>query len=104
MALIGGNVLTMNPSQPCAEAVAISKDRIVKVGADEEITRLIGNGTNVIRLNGKTVVPGFIDTHIHVADFGRFLAWVDLCEVKSINELQNSIKKRVRRTPQGTGL
>jgi predicted amidohydrolase YtcJ len=101
LALIGGKILTMNPSQPCAEAIAIRKDRIVKVGASEEITRLIGKSTKVIRLNGKTVVPGFIDTHIHVADFGRFLTWVDLRGVKSIKEMQRSIKERKRRTPMG---
>jgi predicted amidohydrolase YtcJ len=101
LALIGGKILTMNPSQPYAEAIAIRKDRIVKVGASEEITQLIGKSTKVIRLNGKTVVPGFIDTHIHVADFGRFLTWVDLRDVQSIKEMQSSIKERVRRTPTG---
>jgi len=97
LALIGGKILTMNPSRPCAEAIAIRKDRIVKVGASEEITRLIGKSTKVIRLNGKTVVPGFIDTHVHVADFGRFLTWVDLRGVKSIKEMQSSIRERARR-------
>jgi predicted amidohydrolase YtcJ len=101
LALIGGNVLTMNPSQFRAEAIAIKKGRIVKVGATEEINRLIGKNTKVVRLNGNTVVPGFIDTHIHIADFGRFLTWVDLRDVKSIKEMQSSIKKRVRRIPAG---
>jgi len=101
LALIGGKILTMNPSQPNAAAIAVRKDRIVKVGASEEITQLIGKSTKVIRLNGKTVVPGFIDTHIHVADFGRFLTWVDLRDVKSIEEFQSSIKERARRTPKG---
>ena len=93
LALIGGKILTMNPSQPRAEAIAVRKDRIVKVGESEEITRLIGKSTKVIRLNGKTVVPGLIDTHIHVADFGRFLTWVDLHDVKSIKE---NAKARMR--------
>jgi predicted amidohydrolase YtcJ len=101
LALIGGKILTMNPSQPNAEAIAIRKDRIVKVGTSEEITRFIGKSTKVIRLNGKTVVPGFIDTHIHVADFGRFLEWVDLRGVKSIKEMQSSVKERARGTPTG---
>ena len=101
LALIGGKILTMNPSQPDAEAIAISKDRIVKVGANEEIAQLIGKSTKAICLDGKTVVPGFIDTHIHVADFGRFLTWVDLHDVKSIKEMQSSLKERVQRTPKG---
>jgi predicted amidohydrolase YtcJ len=101
LALIGGNVLTMNPSQPRAEAVAVKGNRIVKVGTDEEINQLVGKETKIIHLNGKTVVPGFIDTHIHVADFGKLLTWVDLYDVKSIKELQNRLKKCVKKTPSG---
>ena len=101
LALMGGNVLTMNPSQPYAEAIAIKDDRIVKVGTNEAISRWIGKNTKGISLNGKTVVPGFIDTHIHVADFGRFLTWLDLCDVKSIKEMQNSLRKRTQKTVRG---
>jgi predicted amidohydrolase YtcJ len=100
LALTGGNVLTMNQSQPCAEAVAVKGDRIVKVGTNQEISRLIGENTRVIRLNGKTVVPGFIDTHIHVADFGRLLAWIDLSNAGSITEIQNLLKARVQKSPK----
>jgi predicted amidohydrolase YtcJ len=101
LVLTDGNVLTMNPSQPCAEAIAMKKDRIVKVGANEEIAQCVGKNTEVISLNGKTVVPGFIDTHIHVADFGKFLTWVDLRAAKSIKEMQTSLKKRAQITPKG---
>jgi predicted amidohydrolase YtcJ len=101
LALISGKVLTMNQSQFCAEAIAIKNDRIVKVGTNEEINQWIGKNTTVVSLNGKTVVPGFIDTHIHVADFGRLLAWVDLHDVKFIKEMQSSLKERAQRTPAG---
>ena len=100
LVLMGGNVLTMNSSQPYAEAIALKKDRIVKVGANEEIAQCVGKNTEVISLNGKTVVPGFIDTHIHVADFGKFLTWVDLRAAKSIEEMQTSLKKRAQKTPK----
>jgi len=101
LALVGGKVLTMNPSQPFAEAIAIKNDRIVKVGANEAISKWIGKNTKVINLNGKTVVPGFIDTHIHVADFGRFLTWIDLRDVKSIKEMQSRLKERAQKSPPG---
>jgi predicted amidohydrolase YtcJ len=104
LALIGGKILTMNPSQPHAEAIAIKKDRIVKVGASEEITQLIGKSTKVIRLYGKTVIPGFIDTHIHVADFGRLLMWIDLSAAGSIKEMQQSLSRHVAKTPKGKWL
>jgi predicted amidohydrolase YtcJ len=104
LALVGGKILTMNPSQPYAEAIAIRKDRIVKVGASEEITQLIGKSTKVIRLYGKTVVPGFIDTHIHVADFGRLLTWIDLSDVRSIKEMRKSLSWHVEKSPKGKWL
>jgi hypothetical protein len=91
----------MNRSQPYAEAVAIEKGRIVKVGTSEDITPLLGKSTKIINLSGKTVVPGFIDTHIHVLDFGKTLAWLDLRNVKSIEEMQNSLRERVQKTPKG---
>jgi predicted amidohydrolase YtcJ len=88
LALIDGNVLTMNSSQPSAEAIAIKKDRIVKVGTNEEITRWIGKNTKVISLEEITVVPSFIDTYVHVVEFGRFLAWINLKGVRFIEEMQ----------------
>jgi predicted amidohydrolase YtcJ len=101
LALVKATVRTLNPSQPAAEAVAIRKDRITKVGTNEEINPYIGKNTRVISLKGKTVVPGFIDTHIHVADFGRFLMWLDLRDVKSIIELQGSLRERAQKTSGG---
>jgi hypothetical protein len=94
----------MNQSQPCAEAVAVKGGRIVKVGTNAEISKLVGETTEVIRLDGKTVVPGFIDTHIHVADFGRLLMWIDLSNVDSIKEMQNRLEERVQKSPKGKWL
>jgi predicted amidohydrolase YtcJ len=101
LALINGKVLTMNPSQPCADAVAIKGDRIIQVGANEEVSKLIGEKTRVIRLKGKTVVPGLIDTHIHVSDFGRVLTWINLENIESITDMQECLSKRVEETPKG---
>ena len=101
LVLINGKVLTMNLVQPFAEAVAVKGDKIVKVGTNEEINQLVRKSTKVIRLNGKAVIPGFIDTHIHVTDFGRLLSWLDLTNVKSIEELRESVKKRAEKMPKG---
>ena len=101
LALIDANVRTMNPRQPIAQAVAIKKNRIIKVGTDREIKKLIGKDTKVISLNGKTVVPGLIDTHIHVADFGRCLMWLDLSGAQSVKDLQNILTEKAKQTPAG---
>jgi predicted amidohydrolase YtcJ len=102
LVLLNCNVLTMNPSQPQAEAVAIKKDKIIKVSTKEDISKTIGKDTQVIKLKKEeTVLPGLIDTHVHIADFGRFLTWLDLKGVKSIEEMKKIIKKRVQKTLQG---
>jgi predicted amidohydrolase YtcJ len=101
LVLLSGNVLTMNSSQPRAEAIAITKDRIVKVGTNNETRSWIGKDTKVIDLQGRTVVPGLIDSHIHVADFGKFLTWLDLKGVTSIKEMQTKIRERAQKIPEG---
>jgi predicted amidohydrolase YtcJ len=58
-------VLTMDPSAPTVSALAITGDRIVAVGSDEEVLALAGPGTSVVDLDGLTVTPGFIDSHAH---------------------------------------
>jgi predicted amidohydrolase YtcJ len=97
LVLTDGNVLTMGSSQPSAEAVAVEKDRIVKVGTNDEIRRWIGDDTQVIDLQGRTVVPGLTDSHIHVGDFGKFLMWVDLKDADSIKEMQRRIRERAQK-------
>ncbi len=86
----------MNPKQPTAQAVAISRNKIIKVGSTQEIQALIHPDTTVMDLEGKTVLPGLIDTHIHVADYGRCLMWLDLTPAKSISELQTLIKEKAK--------
>ena len=94
MVLLNGKIITMNSSKPIAEAVAVKKNKIIKVDNNKKINSLVTKSTKIINLNGKTVVPGFIDSHIHVADFGKFLTWINLQNVKSIKELQKKVKER----------
>ena len=94
MVLLNGKIITMNSSKPIAEAVAVKKNKIIKVDTNKKINSLVTKSTKIINLNGKTVVPGFIDSHIHVADFGKFLTWINLQNVKSIKELQKKVKER----------
>ncbi|MGF3523242.1 MAG: amidohydrolase, partial [Candidatus Bathyarchaeia archaeon] len=98
LVLLGGDVLTMNQLKPHAEAVAIKGGRILKVGSNDEVKPLIGKATCVINLNGKTVLPGFIDTHVHVVDFARLLMWLDVTNVASIVELQQRLKERLSKS------
>jgi predicted amidohydrolase YtcJ len=60
-----GVVLTMEKAQPRAEAVAIHHDRILAVGDNERVLALRNRTTRVVDLGGRTVMPGFIDSHAH---------------------------------------
>lgn len=101
LVLLNGNIITMNPKQPAAQAVAVKGDRISHVGTNQEIQQYIGENTKTIRLDGKTVVPGFIDTHTHVADFGRLLTWLDLENAKSIKDIQSQLAERIQNSDKG---
>jgi hypothetical protein len=91
LVFINGNILTMNAVQPHAEAVSIKGNKILKVGSKADVTPSFDAATKIIDLKGKTVVPGFTDTHAHVSDFGR-LARIDLNGLKSIAEIKNRVK------------
>ncbi|MDG6223376.1 MAG: amidohydrolase [Candidatus Bathyarchaeota archaeon] len=100
LALINGNIITMDSLQAKAQAVAIEKNRLLKVGTTEDIKALLTEKTKVVDLKGKTVVPGFIDSHIHVADFGKFLNWINLTNLNSISEMQTRLKERAQKIPK----
>ena len=65
LVLLGGSVVTVDPACPRAEAVAVAAGRIVAVGSDRDVRELIGAGTDVVELQGQTVLPGFQDAHVH---------------------------------------
>jgi len=100
MVLVNGNILTMNPSKPLAQAIAVKDDKIVEVSTDAEIRPWIGKHTKILDLKKRTVVPGLIDTHIHIEEFGRTMAEINLRDVRSIKEMQEKLKKCVQRAPK----
>ena len=101
LVLKNGEVLTMNRSRPQAQAIAIVKDKIVKVGTNKEVSPWTGSKTRIINLKGKVVIPGLIDAHIHVADFGRILTWIDLVNARSIEEIKIKLKHYAEEKPKG---
>jgi predicted amidohydrolase YtcJ len=101
LVLHGGRILTINAAAPAAEAIAVTGDRIVAVGASRDMLALAGPGTTRTDLGGRTVVPGFIDAHSHPASAGRLhLREVD-CDLRSIADIQAAIRKRAAETPKG---
>ena len=102
MILYNGNINTINDRQPRVQAVAIAGGRFLAVGTNDEVRPLADARTVRINLEGKTVVPGFIDAHTHPAVAGRLhLREVD-CDLRSITEIQAAIRRRASETPAGT--
>ncbi|QWE30256.1 amidohydrolase [Polynucleobacter sp. Adler-ghost] len=62
----GGDIVTMNKSQPTAEAVAIQNGKIIQVGPLSKLKTLQGQGTKLINLNGQTLMPGLVEPHVHI--------------------------------------
>jgi predicted amidohydrolase YtcJ len=83
LAFLGGSVITVDPTRPRAEAIAVAGGRIVAVGTDREVAELIGPTTDVIELEGRTVLPGFQDAHLHFAHGGMAARECDLYETTS---------------------
>jgi len=66
----GGDIITINDSQPTAEALAIKEGRIVAVGPMADVLTYKGDATRMVDLGGRTLLPGFIDAHGHVFNAG----------------------------------
>ncbi len=102
--LTNGNVITMDGNDTRASAVAARFGRIVKVGADQDIASLADSQTRVVNLNGKTVLPGFIDTHNHLSFYGYLVSSVD-CRagsgVASIDDIIDRLRAEASKTPPG---
>jgi predicted amidohydrolase YtcJ len=98
---IHGKVWTENPEQPEAEAIAVSGHRIFAVGTTDQIKRLAGPQTKVLDLEGRRVVPGFNDAHVHFFWGGQGLASVQLREVTSRAQFIQRIADYARTRPAG---
>ncbi len=94
--ITNGSVLTMDGACPRARAVAVSAGRIAAVGSDEEILPLRRKGTTVIDARGKTVLPGFHDSHLHLLGYAKSKGMEDLRGLPDIKALQDRLREHIR--------
>jgi len=95
-----GKVWTGDANQPEAQAVAVWRDRVLRVGTDAEVKALAGSGTKLIDLNGGRLVPGFYDSHVHFLSGGRSLSSVDLKDAKDEAEFGQRLAAFDKNTPR----
>jgi len=105
LALLDGKIVTVDGKESIAEAVAVKFGKILSVGLDEDVKSLVGPETEVIDLEGRTVIPGLIESHCHPTGAAQQRALtIDGsydAGVRSISDIQARIADDARRKPEG---
>ncbi len=93
--------ITLNRKLPFVDTIYIEDNKIAYVGSFKEALKHSGRGVRVYDLCGLTVVPGFIDSHIHLKGLVMKKLWIDLSNISSIGELKEVILEEVRKKKPG---
>ncbi|MDE3166071.1 MAG: amidohydrolase [Acidobacteriota bacterium] len=101
LVLRNGKIVTVNPAQPIAQALAARGGRIAAAGPDREIARFIGPNTRVIDLHGMLAIPGFIEGHGHFTGVGEFRMGLDLREAGTWNGIVEQVARAVKQARPG---
>lgn len=100
-------VITVDARDTIAQAVGIKGNKIIFVGSDAEIEKIIDEKTRVIDLSGRTLMPGIIDTHYHpilagLIDYGPEAPMINTFDCRSINDVLDLVKEAAATKKQGT--
>lgn len=102
--VVNANVITMDDKQPYVSALAVRGGRFLEIGNDEDIERLAGPSTQVINANGKTIVPGFNDAHLHALAIPEgAISLADTSDIEGAIALMNREAKPAGNTPWRIG-
>ena len=100
LGLINGNIYVSFKPLKRVKALAIAYGKVIAIGDNDYVRRIIhGLGGEVIDVGGRTVIPGFIDAHLHLDGVALALKSLDLRGTRSINELKSKLKDFVDRNP-----
>ncbi len=106
--IVTGNIVTVNPSQPRAEAMWIENGIVRAIGALAEVEAEATQAVELSRIarrdfGSATIVPGFIDAHAHPLMYGQLLTWVDVgpAKAKSIPEIVDLLRAAAKKLPAG---
>lgn len=101
LVLTDGEVITVDPALPRAEAIAVRDGRIAAVGSAEEIEGWIGENTSVIDLAGRAAMPGFIEGHAHYMRLGASTLELDLSDATTWDEIVDLVASAVAEAEPG---
>ncbi len=99
MIVTGAKVLTMDPDHPRAEAVAVAGGRILAVGSAAEVAALAGPGTRVIEAGGRTLLPGFVESHLHLVLGGNELTQLQIGGLYGFEALKAAYQDYAAKNP-----
>lgn len=99
--ITNAKIWTVDKSRPQAEALAVLRDRIVAVGSSTEVDAWHGPQTKILDAQGKLLLPGFNDAHVHFVDGGAHLQEVQLKDAASPEEFARRIGARAKATAKG---
>jgi predicted amidohydrolase YtcJ len=100
---LNGNIYTMDAARPRAQAMAIDSisGRIIAISDNDEVRRAGGLHTELVDLRGRTVLPGFIDAHIHLLSYAYRAHHIDAGACASEDEVAALVSQRAKQTPAG---
>jgi predicted amidohydrolase YtcJ len=99
--LVNGHIITMNPRQAVAQAVAVRASRIIWVGTNADAARRFPEPARRIDLGGATVLPGIIDAHTHLASLGESYLKLNLKGLETPEEAVRLVKERAATAQPG---
>ena len=99
--LLNGNIYTVDSEQPRVKAIAISGERILDIGTDQEMEKYKGDATEVVDLEGKFVMPGFIEGHGHFTGIGRSLIDLNFLRSKSWDDIVAAVAEKAAKAEPG---
>ncbi len=102
--LVNADIRTSDPNQPTAEAVAVKDSKFIAIGSSLEILKLQNGKTKVIDAEGKTVLPGFIDSHTHLSSGSNIVTGVNLTGIAEKSVWLQMIADRVETMEPGEWL
>jgi len=101
MVLLNARIVTLEASQPQVEALAVGGNRIAAIGTTAAIRRYVGERTQVIDLNGRLVIPGFIEGHAHFTGVGLSKLNLDLTKAKTWDEIVRMVEGAAKNARPG---
>ena len=101
LVVMNGKVVTVEPGQAEARAVAVAGDRIVAVGNEDEIKRYVGTGTQVIDAAGQLVIPGFVEGHGHFTGVGEAQLVLKLAPAQTWDEILSMVEAAAKAAKPG---